>query len=58
VSYGGAYTNVGKQFLDVAAAYDKERSHTNDPNALFSCNEYGVRPCSVFLLSAMKAEIH
>jgi len=25
VSDGGLFTNVGKQFLDVAAAFDKER---------------------------------
>jgi hypothetical protein len=42
VSYGGAYTNVGKQFLDVAAKYDTERGQTDDVNNLFSCNAYGV----------------
>jgi alcohol oxidase len=42
VSHGGAFTNVGQQWLDVAAKYDKERAHTSDVNALHSCNEYGV----------------
>ncbi|EGN91908.1 hypothetical protein SERLA73DRAFT_117989 [Serpula lacrymans var. lacrymans S7.3] len=41
VSYGGAYTNVGKQFLDVASEFDKERGFTEDINGLFSCNAYG-----------------
>ncbi|KAF7340007.1 GMC oxidoreductase [Mycena venus] len=41
VSYGGAFTNIGQQFLDVAARYDTARGTTNDPNGLFSCNEYG-----------------
>ncbi|THV03515.1 alcohol oxidase-like protein [Dendrothele bispora CBS 962.96] len=27
VSYGGAYTNVGKQFLDVAEGYDRQYQH-------------------------------
>ncbi|KAJ7126761.1 GMC oxidoreductase-domain-containing protein [Mycena epipterygia] len=41
VSYGGAYTNVGRQFLDVAHQYDTARGTTEDPNGLFSCNQYG-----------------
>lgn len=43
VSYGGLFTNLGQQFLDVAARYDKERGSTDDVNGLFSCNAYGVR---------------
>jgi alcohol oxidase len=53
VSYGGIYTNVGKQFLEVAANYDKSRSYSDDANDLYSCNVYAVgidtpcsRPCS------------
>ncbi|KAJ7275401.1 GMC oxidoreductase-domain-containing protein [Mycena haematopus] len=42
VSYGGAFTNVGQQFLDVAARYDTGRGATDDPNGLFTCNEYGL----------------
>lgn len=46
VSHGGADTLVGKQFLDVAAEYDKERGSTEDVNDLFSCDAYGVSSCS------------
>jgi alcohol oxidase len=44
VSYGGVYTNIGKQFLDVCAAYDKERGSTDDINSMMestSINKYG-----------------
>jgi alcohol oxidase len=52
VSHGGAYTNVGREFLEVAAAYDKERGSTDDINSTFgptSINKYGVS--TVFLLT-------
>jgi hypothetical protein len=42
VSDGGLVTNVGKEFLHAAAAFDKERGRDDDPNALYSCNKYGV----------------
>jgi alcohol oxidase len=42
VSMGGAFSNISKQFLDVAAGYDEERGFTDDVNALHSCNMYGV----------------
>ncbi|KAF8655059.1 hypothetical protein AX16_003260 [Volvariella volvacea WC 439] len=41
VSYGGAYTNVGSQFLDTALKYDKERGPIDDINGLYKCNGYG-----------------
>ncbi|KAH7926098.1 alcohol oxidase [Leucogyrophana mollusca] len=41
VSWGGIYTNVGKQFLEVASQFDKERGFADDPNGLYSCNTYG-----------------
>ncbi|KAJ6574745.1 GMC oxidoreductase-domain-containing protein [Mycena capillaripes] len=41
VSYGGAFTNLGQDFLDVATRYDLARGTTDDPNGLFSCNQYG-----------------
>ena len=48
VSYGGAFTNIGKDFLDVAAKYDPQRGSTEDPNDLFHCDRYGVsRVCSL-----------
>ncbi|TFK36631.1 alcohol oxidase-like protein [Crucibulum laeve] len=41
VSFGGAYTNIGKQFLEAATTYDKTRGFTEDINGLVKCNEYG-----------------
>ncbi|KAI0629903.1 alcohol oxidase-like protein [Trametes polyzona] len=41
VSYGGYYTEVGQEFLNVAAQYDKTRGLTDDVNNLFECNKYG-----------------
>ncbi|EMD35142.1 hypothetical protein CERSUDRAFT_139982 [Gelatoporia subvermispora B] len=41
VSYGGLYSNVGKDFLDVAGKYDKTRGTTDDPNSLLEINAYG-----------------
>lgn len=45
VSYGGAFTNIGKDYLAVAAAYDPKRGVTDDPNGLYegSINKYAVR---------------
>ncbi|RPD77156.1 alcohol oxidase-like protein [Lentinus tigrinus ALCF2SS1-7] len=44
VSYGGIFTEIGKEFLDVAAGYDKSRKSTDgDVNGLYDCNKYGVR---------------
>ena len=45
VSYGGVFTNIGKDFLEVGAKYDPARSSTDDPNGLFEpyVNKFGVR---------------
>ena len=43
VSMGGAFTNVGREFLDLAAKYDKGRGSLDDVNGLFKCDAYGVR---------------
>jgi alcohol oxidase len=43
VSYGGSFTNVAENFLDVAAKYDKKRSVGTDANNLYTCNVYAVR---------------
>ena len=43
ISYGGIYTDVGQQFLEIAAGYDKQRTVGGDPNDLVSVNKYGVR---------------
>lgn len=42
ISHGGLFTNMGKQFLDVAAQYDKTRSTTDDPSDMIGINAYGV----------------
>ena len=47
ISYGGYYTNVGRQFLETAAGYDKQRTVGGDPNDLVSVNQYCVRQISV-----------
>ncbi|KAK7471925.1 hypothetical protein VKT23_000027 [Stygiomarasmius scandens] len=41
VSWGGTFTNVGAQFLDVANAIDKDRGPIDDVNGLYHCNGYG-----------------
>ena len=38
-----ATSNIGRGFLSVAEKYDKERGPSDDTNAFFSCNGYGVR---------------
>ena len=43
VSYGGTYTNVGRQFLETAAIYDRERTVGEDSNDLMTVNQYCVR---------------
>lgn len=49
VSYGGKFTNVGQQYLDVASKFDTERGPNTaegenvDPNDLVTVNKYGVR---------------
>ncbi|KAL1753176.1 alcohol oxidase-like protein, partial [Schizophyllum commune] len=41
VSYGGQFMQISKDFLDMAAEYDKERKATTDMNALYECDGYG-----------------
>ena len=43
MSYGGHLLSFAREFLDVAAAYDKERKITADMNTLFECDGYAVR---------------
>ncbi|OCH90859.1 alcohol oxidase-like protein [Obba rivulosa] len=40
ISYGGVCTNIGSEFLEVAAQYDKDRGSTSDPNAFSEINKY------------------
>ncbi|KAJ3968016.1 alcohol oxidase-like protein [Lentinula raphanica] len=42
VSRGGHVTNIGDQFLEVAAATDHDRLHTEDAQAYYECNKYAV----------------
>ena len=42
VSHGGAFTNIGKEFLEVGARYDTRRGSTDDPNDMTTVNAYGV----------------
>lgn len=42
VSYGGAFSNIGKEFLEVGEKYDTVRGKLDDPNSLFDINGYGV----------------
>ncbi|TCD66637.1 hypothetical protein EIP91_001104 [Steccherinum ochraceum] len=41
VTWGGHFTNVSQDFLDVAAQYDKERGLTADTNDTTTVNRYG-----------------
>ena len=43
MSYGGHFLGFAREFLDVAAAYDRERGITADMNTLYECDEYAVR---------------
>lgn len=43
VSYGGKFTNIGQDFLEVAKKFDPAREHTEDPNQIYKSNAYGVR---------------
>ena len=42
MSYGGAFLEAAKEFLGVAAQYDRSRGSTDDVNGLFEANKYGV----------------
>ncbi|KZT68093.1 GMC oxidoreductase [Daedalea quercina L-15889] len=41
ISHGGVFTNLGKQFLEVAGQYDKSRGTTDDPSDMIGINAYG-----------------
>ena len=52
VSHGGAFTNIGKEFLEVGARYDTCRGSTDDPNDMTTVNAYGVSKSSYQCISA------
>ncbi|KIM40626.1 GMC oxidoreductase [Hebeloma cylindrosporum] len=41
VSYASDFTNIAENFLEVAAAFDKERGISQDTNAFFQAEKYG-----------------
>ena len=47
-----ATSNVGRGFISAAEKFDKERGLSDDINAFFACNGYGVRhwqnPLAIF----------
>ena len=42
VSLNRSWGDIPQDFWDVCIKYDPTRRTTEDPNALFSCNEYAV----------------
>ncbi|KAL0579313.1 hypothetical protein V5O48_002711 [Marasmius crinis-equi] len=40
ISNGAGVTNIGKDFLDVAGKYDKDRTSTKDANNFGQCDQY------------------
>ena len=42
ISFAENPLNINKSFLSVAEKFDKDRHVTDDANAFFSCDEYGV----------------
>ncbi|KAI0337223.1 alcohol oxidase [Trametopsis cervina] len=41
VSYGGLYSNIGREFVDIGPKYDPSRGTTDDPNDLYNVNRHG-----------------
>lgn len=50
VSYGGIFTNIGKDFLAVGEKYDPSRGSSEDPNDLHNVNVHGVRYAATFIM--------
>ena len=53
VSYAGAFTSVGKEYLEVAKKYDPSRGFTEDPNDLGEVNVFGVRYSRTILIATI-----
>lgn len=51
VSISNEHNNVADNFLEVTAAYDKERRLTDDMNNFTACDQYGVSTflCQIFI---------
>ena len=48
VSYASDFINIAENFLEVAAAFDKERGLSDDIHAFFQADKYGVSRAFVF----------
>jgi len=48
VSYASDFINIAENFLVVAAEFDKERGLSDDTNAFFQAEKYGVSIAFVF----------
>ncbi|KAI0369247.1 alcohol oxidase-like protein [Pilatotrama ljubarskyi] len=57
VSYGGFYTEAGKEFIEVAAQYDKKRGRTDDPNGLYECNKYSRWPKWIDAMTGTRSDV-
>ena len=42
MSYAPDFINIAENFLEVAVAFDKERGLSDDTNAFFQAEKYGV----------------
>ncbi|KAL0579312.1 hypothetical protein V5O48_002710 [Marasmius crinis-equi] len=50
ISMGGGMTNIGKDFLDVAGKYDKDRTSTKDANNFGQCDQYSKEGSTLFTI--------
>ncbi|CDO68836.1 Alcohol oxidase [Trametes cinnabarina] len=57
ISYGGFYPEVGQEFLNVAAQYDKARGLTDDVNDMFECNKYGRWPKWIDMKTGTRSDV-
>ena len=56
MSYASDFINIAENFLEVAAEFDKERGLSDDTNAFFQVEKYGVRITFVFQNRALLIE--
>ncbi|KAL4253793.1 GMC oxidoreductase family protein [Abortiporus biennis] len=58
VSYGGFYSNIAQDFLQVAKSYDTARGHTDDPNAIYSgVNQFARWPAWIDEKTGRRSDI-
>lgn len=56
ISVKNVVGNIGEQYLDVAAKYDKDRDFTDDPNNFRSCNQYSPWPKYINPVSGTRSD--